>query len=653
MNAHGLKSIEKPNVLLKLRDVITTKKGVNSSLGSLTCKMCFNMKDISLTFMKTIVNMNIFNLKRKNKIIILFLLDSLLAYLSYLVSIFFRDGSIQPIYLSEFALIVIAYQLFAIYFKNYKIINSYFNNEDIERYICIAFFFSLALTIMLFAGMLRAPKSTGAFSFLIVLFLLIVSRKVYVVILNYKNKIFSNEKKIKIIIFGADRVGINIINKIDKSKHHIYAFVDEDLDKQNLFVSNIKIYSKKGILLFLDKIENKIDYFLVNQTNLNNVNNKQFFELISNRMIPIKLINESIYKNLESNIDLLSLIINRDFAEPEPSLMSLSLNNKTLLITGAGGSIGSEIIRQSVVYNPKKIILLDNSEFALFKIYREILDISNDIELVPVLESITSNRLEQLFRNNTIDVIYHAAAYKHVGLVELNPLVSIYNNIIGLDNILNISLKYGIKNFVLISTDKAVRPSNIMGLTKRVSELIVYNKAINFINTKFDIVRFGNVAGSSGSVIEVFKKQISLGKPLTITHENATRFFMSIPEAAQLVIQSTSLSNSNGIFILDMGKPVKIIDLAKTMLNNYSDNNSGIIITGLGKGEKIEEELTVNNAIQNTLHPKIKIALNELYKVKNIDLIINFIRINITENNTSFNLIINELKKIIPEYDFK
>lgn len=297
------------------------------------------------------------------------------------------------------------------------------------------------------------------------------------------------------------------------------------------------------------------------------------------------------------------------------------LENGTVLITGAGGSIGSELCRQVLACRPAKFILFDHSELALYTINSELESLTSDIEIVPVLGSVCDARLVQkLFETHKIDVVLHAAAFKHVPLVEQNALAGLWNNVFGTKVLADASRAAGIARFMLVSTDKAVRPTNVMGASKRIAEMIVQDMASRSKTTLFSMVRFGNVLGSSGSVIPLFEQQIANGGPVTLTHEAVTRYFMTIPEAARLVLTSCALSRGGDVFVLDMGKPVPIRNLARQMIEGagYSvrdeknpDGDIEVKVTGLRAGEKLHEELLIGEERVTTAHPKITRALEK------------------------------------------
>jgi FlaA1/EpsC-like NDP-sugar epimerase len=305
--------------------------------------------------------------------------------------------------------------------------------------------------------------------------------------------------------------------------------------------------------------------------------------------------------------------------EPNFELLSKNISSKVVMVTGAGGSIGSEISRQIIKLKPKKLILIELNEFALYKINEELNNISQNIKIIPLLANIqNSTKIEEVFEAFKVNTVYHAAAYKHVPLVEENICESVKNNVFGTIKVAKAGLKYNVNNFVLISSDKAVRPTNIMGATKRLAEICLQSLHDNQNQqSKFSIVRFGNVLQSSGSVIPKFKKQIKAGGPVTLTHPDVSRYFMTITEASQLVIQAGAMAEKCEVFVLEMGESIKIKDLIHKMIklsglsirdNNNLDGEIEVKITGLRTGEKLYEELLIGDNPQKTYHEKIKKA---------------------------------------------
>jgi len=307
-------------------------------------------------------------------------------------------------------------------------------------------------------------------------------------------------------------------------------------------------------------------------------------------------------------------LLGRDEISPDSSLMQKDVGSKTVLLTGAGGSIGSELCREILGLQPSKLILLEQHEHALYQLERELSPQFSATELLPCLGSVLeTTRLAKLMKEHQVQTVYHAAAYKHVPLVEMNPLEGFRNNVLGTQSLLEACQAHQPESFVLISTDKAVRPTNIMGATKRMAELVIQDLQTRSTSTKFSMVRFGNVLGSSGSVLPLFEQQIRRGGPVTVTHPDVTRFFMTIPEAARLVLLAGAYATGGDVFVLDMGKPMKILDIARRMieLSGRSVVEDGIgdieiAITGLRPGEKLYEELLIDDAsLRSTPHSKI------------------------------------------------
>jgi FlaA1/EpsC-like NDP-sugar epimerase len=315
-------------------------------------------------------------------------------------------------------------------------------------------------------------------------------------------------------------------------------------------------------------------------------------------------------------------LLGRDPVAPIDELISANIKNKVVMVTGAGGSIGSELCRQIVQQSPRTLVLFEISEYALYQIDQELNGICREsdysIRIVPIMASVQQQtRLEAVMRAFKVQTVYHAAAYKHVPMVEYNVVEGVLNNVFGTWRAAEAAINCGVETFVLISTDKAVRPTNVMGTSKRVAELVLQGLALRQNSTRFCMVRFGNVLGSSGSVVPLFKRQIRSGGPVTLTHPEITRYFMTIPEAAQLVIQAGAMGKGGDVFVLDMGEPVRIIDLARRMIRLMGfevkdvanpQGDIAIKITGLRPGEKLYEELLIGGDEQPTLHPRIRTA---------------------------------------------
>ena len=439
-----------------------------------------------------------------------------------------------------------------------------------------------------------------------------------------KNKTINNS----IGIYGAGAAGTQLLASLKLSRFNVVAFFDDNPKLWGRKINDVKIYPPNQIFKFKDNLKQ----ILLAIPSIKISRKRTIIKMLQNLELPILDMPsiDEITKG-KTKIDALRPIpieelLGREVIEAQSDLMKLAIKNKTILITGAGGSIGSELCRQVIQYMPKKIILLEISEENLYKLNEELLQINiHKIEIIFILGSSSNFKLvSKTIKDNNIDIIFHAAAYKHVPIVELNPIEGIKNNIFSTVAVCEASVENHIEKLILISTDKSVRPTNIMGASKRVAELVLqayaekestkFNKDSNYKKILFSMVRFGNVLGSSGSVVLKFKEQIKSGGPITLTDPNIIRYFMTIKEAAQLVIQSSILSEGGDIFLLDMGDPVKIYDLAKQMVNlsglsiknkNNLEGDIEIISTGLRPGEKLYEELLIDAKAEKTNHPLI------------------------------------------------
>ena len=424
----------------------------------------------------------------------------------------------------------------------------------------------------------------------------------------------------KCLIFGADEAGRSLVEtlKVGNNLQPI-AFIDDKKQYQNKQILGLPVGRREDIPYYIERFG--VSKMLLAVHNTSAVRRKEL--IVELEPYAIELLSIPNIQDLlmgKSKIDELREIrieelLGREPVPPITRLLDINIRGKSVLVTGAGGSIGSELCRQIVKSNPSKLVLFELSEFNLYQIENELKQYYFDIPMVPVLSSIQDTEvLRSVMHEHKIQTIYHAAAYKHVPMVESNPLAGIRNNVFGTSNVALVAVEYDVEKFVLISTDKAVRPTNIMGATKRFAELYIQGIAELGPSTEFSIVRFGNVLGSSGSVVPLFTKQIKAGGPITVTHPDITRFFMTIPEAAQLVIQAGALGSKGEVFVLDMGDSVRIVDLAHKMAHlmghslKTSETLHGDIelkFSGLRPGEKLYEELLIDDADTTTEHPRI------------------------------------------------
>lgn len=433
----------------------------------------------------------------------------------------------------------------------------------------------------------------------------------------------SENKKSRTLIVGAGSAGTTVARQL-LNNHDVdlkpVAFVDDDPRKYRLEMYGLTV---RGNILDIPQIvkREKIKDIIIAIPSISKKEVRRIYEKCAETGANVKImpmiedvmtgrVSVSALRNVEVE-DLLG----REPVELDISAISETITGSTVLVTGAGGSIGSEICRQICKFNPSRIVLLGHGEFSIYNIDMEIRpQYKEAIEIIPVIADVQDrNRMFEVMEEFRPDVVYHAAAHKHVPLMEGNPREAVKNNIFGTKNVAEAAETFGVKSFVLVSTDKAVNPPNVMGATKRVAEMIIQNLAKES-NTKFVAVRFGNVLGSRGSVIPLFKKQIEAGGPVTVTHEDMTRYFMTIPEASRLVIQAGTLARGGEVFVLDMGDPVKISDLAKNLitLSGYTIEEIGIQYSGIRPGEKMFEELLNENEVQKEqVFPKIHIGKAE------------------------------------------
>lgn len=428
-------------------------------------------------------------------------------------------------------------------------------------------------------------------------------------LLNDKESFKHPSESKRILIVGAGQAGTmlakNLQNAREKDLRPV-GFIDDDVNKKHLQVMGLPVWGVTTEIERIVKLKG-IDEIIIAVPSLGKIGVQSIYQECSKTAATVKIMPkiEDVMTGKVSVNEIREVDINDLLGREEVNLDTLSISakitDKVILVTGAGGSIGSEICRQLMKFQPKQLILLGHGENSIYTIHMELQQRSTEAtELVPIIADIQDRkRIFDVVSHYHPDVIYHAAAHKHVPLMEYNPREAVKNNIFGTKNVAEAAHEFGIKNFVMISTDKAVNPPNVMGATKRVAEMVVQNLAKGS-QTKFAAVRFGNVLGSRGSVIPLFKKQIAAGGPVTVTHPDMTRYFMTIPEASRLVLQAGTLGGNGEIFVLDMGEPVKIVDLARNLiqLSGFTEEEIGLAYTGMRPGEKMYEELLNKEEIQ-------------------------------------------------------
>ena len=470
---------------------------------------------------------------------------------------------------------------------------------------------------------------------------------------------YANDQE-RVMIIGAGSAGTMIINEMLSRRNlklNPILLIDDRDFKQGKRISGVKVEGKRKDIVRLAE-EKEIDTIILAIPSIDNENKREILEICKKTNCKVKII-PGIYEIIsgEATVSKIKDVELEDLLGRDPVVLdnkgiSSYLNNKVVLVTGAGGSIGSELCRQIIPFGPKKLVLFDIYENTVYDIQNELKANYPDIDMEVLIGSIRDkDRLEEVFKKYNVNVVFHAAAHKHVPLMEDSPKEAIKNNVFGTLNLVKIAHEYKIDRLVLISTDKAVNPTNIMGATKRLCEMII--QSYNTISdTEFVAVRFGNVLGSNGSVIPLFKRQIQNGGPVTVTHKNITRYFMLIPEAAQLVLQAGCFAKGGEIFVLDMGKPVKIYDLAIDLikLSGLEPNRDiKIKITGLRPGEKLYEELLMSEeGLKSTGHNKIYIGKPTFESIDNLNKKLEELKELLKENDDK--LIREKMKQIVPTY---
>ena len=532
--------------------------------------------------------------------------------------------------------------------------------RTIFRYTGLSIIFTILASICVYGllyfliigvyGINGVPRSIGILQPMLLLFAVISSRLLVKYLLTNEYSFSKVSKKKNVLIYGAGEAGSQLVFALQNSlEFRVVGFLDDKIELQRQAILGQTIYSPSRLEKLI-KMKNISLVFLA-LPSIGRHNRNQIIDNLSKYKLIVKTL-PSISEIVEGRImisDIKDLniddLLNREQVLPDKYLLEKNIKYKSIMVTGAGGSIGSELCRQIIRLEPVKLLLVELNEFALYKIYEELMAYKKNLKIIPLLVNIQDQlKLELIFETFNVDTVYHAAAYKHVPLVEENICEGVKNNVFGTLALSKASICKNISNFVLISSDKAVRPTNIMGASKRLSELCIQAISDNNKNnnTNFSIVRFGNVLESSGSVIPKFKKQIKEGGPVTLTHKDITRYFMTITEAAQLVIQAGAMSKKTEVFLLDMGESVKIKDLIYKIINlsgftvkdeNNPDGDIEIKITGLRPGEKLYEELLIGDNSHKTKHPKIFKASDPFIPFKELEVDLNNLKKFINDHN--------------------
>lgn len=599
---------------------------------------------------------------------IIFLIDISICLFSLILAYLVRfNFSIPPLAIVDFPFVfsvVLGIRAISFYFsKTYQGIVKYTSSKDAQRiFIVLTIGSALFVVVNLIFFYFINEKFPIPFSIIIIdymasTFLMISLRVMFKAL--YQELTNPNKEKRSVIIFGAGDSGIITKRTLDRdagTKYKVLAFIDDDKKKQGKKLEGATILGIEKLHELLN--ENDVSNLIISVQNLSPSKKQQIVDICLNhntKVLNVPPVSNWINGELSfKQIKKVQIeeLLERDAIQLDKENIKKQFTNKTILVTGAAGSIGSEIVRQVIKFNPKKIILLDQAESPLYEMEMELYDKYKEQQYEVVMGDIRNyERMENVFKTFLPQIVFHAAAYKHVPMMENNPSESILTNVLGSKNLADLSVKYKVEKFVMISTDKAVNPTNVMGSSKRIAE--IYTQSLTKTSeTKFITTRFGNVLGSNGSVIPRFRQQIENGGPITITDPNITRFFMTIPEACQLVLEAGAMGKGGEIFIFDMGESVKIIDLAKKMIKLSGltlDKDISIVYTGLRPGEKLYEELLANE--ENTIpthHKQILIA-----KVKEYDFettsksIAELIALFDKQDNIS---IVKKMKELVPEF---
>lgn len=564
--------------------------------------------------------------KKRIRIMLLLIVDILIVNAVYYMALYLRfDGNIDMQYLQVYEssflyLTVIKIAVFW-YFKLYESIWKYASIEEMSQIIiaCIVANMGCITYIALNHSML--PRSVYVIVGMLDMAFIGGVRLSYRTIRRLKSTSNLKGNKKRVLVVGGGDAGAIVIKEFKNHKElnsNPVAIIDDDVTKEGRLINGVPVVGQRYDIMgavhryTIDEIVIAIPS--IEKSDLREIIGEAERTKVRVRILP------GIYELIDGQVDISKIrdvqiedLLGRDQVKLDNKNINEYIENKTVLVTGGGGSIGSELCRQIAKFRPSKLIILDIYENNAYDIQNELkAKYGEMLNLKVLIASVRdAKNIDNIMKEYRPNVVFHAAAHKHVPLMEDSPKEAIKNNVFGTFNVVNASDKYNVNKFVLISTDKAVNPTNIMGASKRLCEMVVQAFSKKSSNTEFVAVRFGNVLGSNGSVIPLFKKQIENGGPITVTHEDIIRYFMTIPEAAQLVIQAGSMAKGGEIFVLDMGEPVKIIDLAKDLirLSGFEEDEIGIKITGLRPGEKLYEELLMDEeGIKSTTHHKIFIG---------------------------------------------
>ena len=584
---------------------------------------------------------SVLSLPRPYKRAISLLIDSVFLLSAFWLAFFMRLESFSPLFNSDYWLVFACVLPLSLFFfvklGLYRAVLRYMNMQAVSAIVVGSFISAVLFIIFSFLLTTWAPR-TVPFIFMCLCIIFVGGSRLFVRLL-IGHQLW--HKKSSVLIYGAGSSGRQLATALTQGpEFHAVAFVDDDITLQGHNVQGLRVYSAEDIASLIES--KKIEKILLAIPSASRARRKAVLSNVDSlgvQVLTIPGMADSVQgkaKLEEFKSVSVEDLLGRDAVVSKPELMNADIAGKVVMVTGAGGSIGSELCRQIIQLKPTKLVLFELSEFALYSIDKELNEFKQEhdlaIEILPLMGSVQRvNRIETVMKSFAVQTVYHTAAYKHVPLVEHNVVEGVRNNVFGTYYAARAAINAKVETFVLISTDKAVRPTNIMGTTKRMAELVLQALAKKQNTTRFCMVRFGNVLGSSGSVVPLFRKQIRAGGPVTLTHPDITRYFMTIPEAAQLVIQAGAMGKGGDVFVLDMGDSVKIFDLASKIihLSGFSikdaqnpDGDIEIKCTGLRPGEKLYEELLIGDNVAGTTHERIMSAKEVMLDWHELELVL-------------------------------
>jgi FlaA1/EpsC-like NDP-sugar epimerase len=605
-------------------------------------------------------------LPQTSKVALMIALDAVFVPLCLFIAVALRVGSIDAA-LESSPWLQVSFALCALPVLSlaglYRTVVRYADLRVLARACtALAFVLAVAFTAVEVLGWWNLPSTAVVIFWFVASGYLVCSRVLAGMLLRIGAK-KPEAPRIALAIYGAGDAGVQFARAMQFSKEYKpVCFLDDGTDRVRRSVGGLPVYPADRLLEAVDRHD--VAQVVVAIPSTSAARRRALIQKIETVGVPIKtvpslseIVDGKASVNEIREVDVADLL-GRDPVAPDPTLFSRCLTGKVVMVTGAGGSIGSELCRQVLTQNPRKLVVLEHSEIALYEIEQELARLGRGVPLHAVLGSVLDQRhLVRVMRSEGVQTVYHAAAYKHVPIVEANVRVGLVNNALGTQAVAEAAREAGVETCVLISTDKAVRPTNLMGASKRIAELIFQAAALRSPDTVFSMVRFGNVLGSSGSVVPLFRRQIRSGSPITITHPDIVRYFMLIPEAAQLVIQAGAMARGGDVFVLDMGEPVRIIDLARSMIRlsgltertaEVPDGDIEIRAVGLRPGEKLYEELLIGGDIVPSGHPRIMSARERHVDPALLDKMLSSLRAACEQNDEE--QILRLVRNLVPEF---